>query len=380
MTRSCPLPVDWLDYLDGDGLPELAAHLAVCPSCRVLVGSLEGSPAPSVSSDWAAPFAEHLEHVWREDRPKTPALAEFWFSASDVSFHDTALASTGSTAGSFAYNDVDRVLLLVVSHPEQDHGLEWLNVVPVLSDIERATETDLLFTAEENSLGAPWRALFSYQCKVARQQLDTRAGSLWEFGQAALFSALAGEFDDARWGVPLQHPDDPRARLEPELDEALLRLRTPWLLVHDAGRANEPEDKASPRLYLIGAPDVSPPEGPHEFPSSHVFWLQRLSDPSPELALVAASSSVAYGRDLWAFKGPSFELQGTLDVDWDRGALVFFVTAVSLRRAARLRLHLFAAGKPYTSEPFVPAEDAEVELAQGPTKAEVDKLGAELVS
>ena len=83
MTRSCPLPVDWLDFLDGVGELELADHLSGCSSCQVLVNSLRHDTPATVPADWAATFMGRTEAVWHEDRPTNPAPAEFWFSAAD---------------------------------------------------------------------------------------------------------------------------------------------------------------------------------------------------------------------------------------------------------------------------------------------------------
>jgi hypothetical protein len=378
MTRSCPLPVDWLDYLDGEGEPELAEHLAGCRSCQVLVASLQAETPTTVPTDWTEAFSGRTDAVWHADRPANPAPAEFWFSAPDFELDELIAGEVkyGKTS-SFAYHDVDRVLVLVLSHPDEDH-LGWLDVVPVLSDIEAATETDFLFSAEENTLGAPWRALFAYQAKVARRQLDTRVGSLTGLGASTLFTALAGGGDDTRWGVPLQHPHDPRARLDDQLEEALKRLRTPWLLLHDADDRNEQAGDDNPGLQLVAPSSAPEPELSDESEPAGVFWLAPVSEPLHEFALAAASSPTAK-KDFWAVDRGALKLAGKLDVDWQKGVLIFVISAASLHHARRVRLRVVAAGKEYASEPFVPAEDTTVPLAKDVMKAEVEKLGAEVV-
>jgi hypothetical protein len=379
MTRSCPLPVDWLDYLDGEGEPELAEHLAGCRSCQALVASLRTETPTTVPTDWSEAFTGRTDAVWNEDRPTNPAPAEFWFSAADFELDELIVgeAKHGKTS-SFAYHDVDRVLVLVLSHPDRDH-LGWLDVVPVLSDVESASETDFVFSSEENTLGAPWRALFAHQLKVARRQLDARVGSLSELGASTLSAALADEADDARWGVPLQHPDDPRARLDDQLDEALRRLRTPWLLLHDADDYDEQPGDENSGLRLV-APETAPePQLGDESGQAGVFWLAPVSEPLHEFALAAASSPTAK-KDFWAVEREALKLAGKLDVDWQKGLLIFVISRASLHHASRVRLRVVAAGKEYTSEPFVPAEDTTVPLAEGIMTAEVDKLGAEVVS
>ncbi|MGO8967756.1 MAG: hypothetical protein ACLQGN_30240, partial [Mycobacterium sp.] len=115
---------------------------------------------------------------------------------------------------SFSYEEVDRVLMLVLTDQTEENNFRWHDVVPVLSDVEQATETDLLIAEQESTLGGPWRALFAHQMKVAQQQLDTYVGSLSTAGMTTLLAALEGSADDSRWGIPLQGPADPRAWLD----------------------------------------------------------------------------------------------------------------------------------------------------------------------
>ena len=377
MTRTCPLPVDWLDYLDGEGKPDLTAHLASCRSCQVLVASLRAEPPTTVPTDWADAFTGRTDAVWNEDRPTNPAPAEFWFSASDFELDEVVVGETkhGKTS-SFAYHGVDRVLVLVLTHPDQDH-LGWLDVVPVLSDVESATDTDLVLSSDENTLGAPWRALFAHQVKVSRGQLDTRVGSLSGVGVSTFFAALSGEVDEARWGVPLQHADDPRGRLEDELDDALKRLRTPWLLLHYADDYDEESGLDNPGLRLVASAteaDLSADTEP-----AGIFWLAPVRERPHDFALAAASSPTPK-RDCWAVELEPLKLVGKLDVDWQRGLLIFVIARARMHHAGRLRLHVIAAGKKYASEPFVPTQDTTVPLAEGVMAAEVDKLGAEVMS
>lgn len=391
MTHSCPLPVDWLDYLEGDGEPQLTAHLADCPSCRALVASLiegsglaspqEGSETASDNTDWFTAFFGAMDAVWQEDRPERPAPAQFWFSASDFELDDVVFGAPGSgKSGSLTYHGVDRMLLLVVSHPDDDHAHGWLDVVPVLSDVEQASETDLLFSAEENSLGAPWRALFAYQCKVARQQLDTRVGVLSTVGAQTLRAALAGEADDSRWGVPLQHPDDPRGRFDDEFEEALRRLRSPWLELRGAGVVEGQDDDSNPGIHLVAGDESSLSEVQDEPVSQHVFWLTPVAEPVHEFALAAASSAATHKKDFWVLDDNDIKLAGKLDVDWQKGLLMFLISATSLAQAARVRLHVLAAGKRYASEPFAAVKDAKIPLTEGLTKEAVERLGAEVLS
>ena len=375
MTHSCPLPVDWFDYLDGNGDPSLAEHVTTCRSCQALVASLKAAHTEApLSQSWTADIIGRTDAVWRDAHqptPEPPSPAEFWFSASDYDFGGRYIAEAKTTLPRFGYTNVDRVLVLVVSHPETDH-FGWTDVVPVLSDVESAAETDLLFSAEENSLGSPWRALFAHQSKVARDQLATRVGTLTDVGFSVLTAALAGDFDDARWGIPLQGPFDPRARLDEGFTEGLKRLRTPWLLLQDA----EPDSDADSAKMRVFVSHAAQPEQPDERPG--LFWLTPRFDAQHEHALAAASSAAK--AKWWVVDQHQFKLQGRLDVEWGKGLLVFVITTAELHSATRLRLWLVATnGDKFASDPFAPVEGDKVALGRELTDADVDQLGAEMV-
>ena len=36
----CPLPIDWLEYLEGTGSSDLALHLSECRPCQILLDRL----------------------------------------------------------------------------------------------------------------------------------------------------------------------------------------------------------------------------------------------------------------------------------------------------------------------------------------------------
>jgi hypothetical protein len=365
--------VDWLDYLDGDGERSLAEHLSGCVSCQTLVGSLrDDGQKTSVTSDWANTFVGRTDAVWHEQRGKQPTRGEFWFSAPRFELNFGPI--DGANGATFSYEDVDRVLLLVVDGQIEEDDLAWLDVVPVLSDVERATETDLVFTERESSLGAPWRALFAHQMKVAQPQLDTCVGSLSTVGVATLLAALEGMSEDSRWGTPLQDPFDPRAWLDRDFDSLLVRLRTPWLLIKQAGLV-ERNDCSGAKLSLL----TTQPSEFHDAPEpGEIYWLMPVKDPPHELALAAASAATRKS-DVWKLDSPLVELVGKLEVDWGKGVLVFLINAATVRAAVRVRLRLFAHGEDHTSEPFVPAKDVKVALAPEVSSEAVEKLGAEVI-
>ncbi len=376
MTHTCPLPVDWLDYVQGAGDTTMARHLEGCGSCRTLLTHLQ-SEQPT-STGWAAPFLGATDAVWQEDRPAKPATAEFWFSAPGYEQPHPILGGGIPPEDTIiCRRNVDRTLVLIIAAPAHDSS-DWLDVVPVLSDIEAATDTDLLLTAEESTLGSPWRALFAHQCKLTPAQLDTRVGALTHIGAATLTAALEGTVGEGRWGVALQGPDDPRARLDERLEQAFLRLRTPWLLATETA-----EQQSKPKRKLIVVPDRPGTEHSHhaEDVSARVLWLKPVTatDQAHEFALAAASTATAAART-WVLDHELLVLHGTLDMDYQHGLLVFLITAATVKRVMQVRMAVLAHGNEYHSDPFTPHLNLKVCFASGVTRQAVERLGAEILS
>ena len=192
-----------------------------------------------------------------------------------------------------------------------------------------------------------------------------------------MVDVLNGRGDETRWGVPVQHPYDPRAYEDADFEETMRRLRTPWLLI--SGAAPELASHATVAVEQFRL--VSPENGNAHGKASKVgqlFWLRPVSGTRQELAFAAASSAPT--RNLWALDNPAFRLVGQLKLNIQSGLLVFFVTEVVLREAERLRLHVWVGETEHRSEPFVPEPNAEVPVVQGVTPSAVEKVGAEVVA
>lgn len=379
MDQRCPLPIDWLEYLEGrsEFTVGLENHLAECPSCRVLLATLKAAPVTTVKNDWAASFRGRLDGVWHEERPQTPARAEFWFSSSGYELpREAPLRKGGGFAlPSFSYENLNRTLLLVVGDPEPEHGFDWIDVVPVLSDVERATETDYIFCSAESSLGSPWRAMFAHQTKVAREQLDTRVGMLQGSGIQALHEVLNDADEETRWGLTLEDMYDPRAYEPDYFDESLRALRTPWLLVSEAAGS-----AAASNVFVLRRPehrDAKPDSSRHA--GGQVLWMQPRYEPPEVRAFVAASAASKTG--LWELDDTAFRILGRLKLHKPTGFLAFFVCEVELRDANQLRLVVRTHdAEEYLSDPFAPVADSQVPIVKGVTPSAVEKLGAEVIA
>jgi len=379
MDQLCPVPVDWLDYLEGRSkfAAGLENHLAGCPACRVLLATLEATPIAALPNDWASSFRGRLDGVWHEERPQTPARAEFWFSASRYELPGEAALNNGGgfALPSFSYENMNRTLLLVIGDPEPQHGFDWVDVVPVLSDVERATETDYVFSATDSSLNAPWRAMFAHQTKVDRGQLDTRVGSLLGNGIEALHSVLDDNGDESRWGFPLEDIYDPRGYEAEDFEDCLRALRTPWLLVSEAASTAG----TASNVFVLRPPGPENPTERTSDKSGQLLWLQpRLAPPEMVAAFAAASEERKPG--LWELDASAFRLVGRLKLNKQTGFLAFSVCEVELRLASRLRLVVRTAEAEYASEAFAPVLDTSVPIARGLAPSAVHQLGAEVVS
>ncbi|HTA97974.1 MAG TPA: hypothetical protein VK730_10070 [Solirubrobacteraceae bacterium] len=374
MTHPCPLPVDWLDYMQGADEVGMTRHLNDCGSCRTLLGQLEPEQPATA---WAERFHCRTDAVWSEDRPAKPAPAEFWFSAPNFEMSEAKIRHADlSIHNAFSYREVDRTLVLILDTSAESHDSDWLDVVPVLSDIEVATDTDLIFTAEENTLGTPWRTVFSHQCKVNTAQLDTRVGALTDIGFLTLTEALAGTVAEERWGAALQGPDDPRARLDEHLEQAFTRLRTPWLLLAEA------EEDCESTRQPAGEPSGHPTPVSHELHVSRakILWLHPIvpDEEMQEYPLAAATLAIP-SPHMWVLDTDRLKLHGKLEVDFQQGVLLFLITTASFQNIVRIRLAVLAKGGEHHSAPFTPRTQLAVHIAHGLTRQAVEKIGAEIL-
>jgi hypothetical protein len=348
MSDSCPLPIDWLDYLENEKPAEMEDHLRSCPSCREVLSLLSEQSGNVPSPAWT----EHLVGLegaqLTEEKVSDPAPAELWFSAGHWTFHDAE------------YRPPERSLVLVLSEALQETGdHSWYDVTPVRTDVENALPTDFLVTAEESSFDCSLRVVLSFQCKVERRQLGSRVGRLTDID--IIISALSDETSAWRWGNPLENPQDPRLWWEPSFSETMVALRGPWLqYLDDAARAGETED------------DVADVEVLDFFPKEWIAEAER--------ELVAASSS-GKKKTRWELKSPHLQMAGIFEFEGKSEILFFAIQRLVSKRPLRLRLVLYVKGsdEPEESEEFEPEEGYRVSWALPYGPGEVDRLSARVV-
>src|SRR5438067_9089735 len=123
---NCPLPIDWIEYLEGAVSDEFTTHLPKCRPCQLLVEVLRREKRPRLSR---ATFVESWPR-WTEARDAAPAFGGIWWTSSES---PEAQISIGF-----------RIVVLVVSDVWQEHGRLWCEVVPLSTNVEDATSLDVV--------------------------------------------------------------------------------------------------------------------------------------------------------------------------------------------------------------------------------------------
>src|SRR5258708_3886689 len=141
MITSCPLPIDWLEFLEGDGDPQLKKHLELCVSCQELVRRLEPTMGRSLT------IRPNLLHVQPSFVPYDRAVikpGDIWLSAGSFEGHN------------YRYGGVDQLLFLVLRSIDDRAG-RWFDVVPIFTDTDNAIPTDFNLVETETTLSWPLR-------------------------------------------------------------------------------------------------------------------------------------------------------------------------------------------------------------------------------
>src|SRR5207249_3332358 len=115
----CPLPVDWLDHLEGTPVPVYAAHLADCVSCRVLVEELRRDLPNRVELRSQALPKSAAWSFWEGVKASSPKFGEIWWTSQAI----------GKSS-----RPVRRILLLILSDLWEEERQSWCDVVPLSTD------------------------------------------------------------------------------------------------------------------------------------------------------------------------------------------------------------------------------------------------------
>ncbi len=326
MTTDCPLPIDWLDFLEGDRNKALEDHLNGCASCQELVRRLEPVKGKSLS---LGPYANALRATLAIEAKSAIRPGDIWRSAE--SFNGRYVQ----------YSGLDRLLLLVLRSVDQAGGSQWFDVVPVFTDPENAISTDLNLVGTDTTLARPLRVDLALQTTIESSQVDGYLGSLTDVGHATVRRAVQGDIDTYRIGAVLEGEDDPR-------------------LVSRRQDASTVRTLSRPRSHLVEAGDL---DGSDIAPRVLLLKVAGHRRAGHHLALAASARLSRQSFDVsLATPVPGIEITGELHHNPRTDAISLSVaTAVGLKRNTRAIVHA-GSHKAVTSPMFVPEGGREFEL------------------
>lgn len=339
MSNRCPLPIDWLDFVETGGPDSLRAHLENCPSCQRLVASLRDEAKDDDLSDWLSGIELGNAVVWRPQPAKSPSFGQLVLNAARYAGDDTE------------YDQAPRLLFLTLDEGREIEGRRWLRVAPADTDVENASSTDLILNAEETDVGVPLRILFSLETSVADEQIDEQVGALTSAGSGIVRQALAGELDDMRFGLPLESPDDERLAVDRETEEVVRLLRTPFFAaaLEEAKPEQEPERVA----------ERNEREGLGQLLVFNLDWVRAKGE---QLAL-AAKTETEDVVAIASLKSDLGEIDGHFRYELMRDVLIFVVDRLEGFTTSEIKLVLHTKmSEEIESAPFVPRLGEEVEV------------------
>ena len=306
----CPLPIDWLEYLEGRHSDELASHLPECVPCQILVEELRRENRPQLRP-LNIPKADAWPH-WREVKDGHPSFG-------DIRWTVTVPTGSGKTESML------RILMLLLSDVWEENGRSWCDVVPVSTDIENATSLDLVLARADTDVGIPWRILLRSQTVASVANVGARIGCLTQSGKVLLRQAIEGNAPGERFGTPIEGADDTRAQTPEPIDSGVRFLgqqyalmieteeerqtRLPLLLSFElhpfimsqpqTGLRRLAADTAASQTDLLVIDELPGIElGPHAR-AWITFWSSRLSAPVTSAEFVPSTGArIMLGRDL----------------------------------------------------------------------------------
>ena len=340
----CPLPIDWLEYLEGARSEELTSHLPECRSCQILVDDLQRDLRPQLRLS-QLPSADSWPQ-WLETQETSAAFGQIWWT--------TDLPPT-------AKERMARAPVLVMTDMWQEKDRSWCDVVPLFTDIENATSLDLVLLRIDTDLGVPWRTLLRYQTVVEMEELDARIGELTDSGRNLVRHVLAGGAAEERLGSQIEGPYDTRVRL-PRSTEASVRL-----LGRRYALVLEPEDALGKQSRIL---------------SYEMRRSVRSEAEGTERLSLAADSTEREEEYLWVAKVPDRgHFKGAVEYRLNDDQLLFVIEDVEEEAAgfpssAWITLWSSLLSESITSKRFLPRVGESVSLARdlGVLPPEISRL------
>lgn len=349
MNLTCPLPIDWLDFIETGEPSALAEHLASCRSCEELVSALRSAEGEKLGS-WQADMDFSKAVRWR------PESALTW------SFGDLALSAPSFMDDAISYADLNRLLFVVLDDGVEQDGRVWHRAAPVETDVEIAGETDLILAANETMLGVPLRMILGFQTTLDAGQLNERVSTLTAAGRDLLQATIQGETGDERFGVALRGPDDMRVEADHAIEGLLRTLRAPFFAradteVEEADDHETQETEAGELVALHSAADA--------FFDTTRFDLTLQAIETEELALAAATAAAATKVLVAELKAEFGALTGLLLYTMPDDTLRFIVKDIFEFHANQMKLFVRAHDRIFETPAFRPQEGKEITIASG---------------
>lgn len=356
----CPLPIDWLDYLEGrevDSAVDLDAHLGDCRRCQALVDDLrEQSVGVELSPYDEAALARAPK--WLEKERAAVAVGQVWL---------TTGAGKSETL-------LRRQLVLVVSE-RREFERTWYSAAPLTTDTDLATSTDLLLAPEDTTLDVATAVQFRFQTPLAPEQLESFVAETTVSGRELVAAAVAGAAASDRFGPPIARPNDRRLRRIEETRDLMSRLASVYgAALNEAEKAEETEAADDPATEAAAAaPDLiavaGAPEGEHAF---MLIELKRVVPAAPRDLALAAEKVALHDRwvswfaretDSGVFRA-RLELQGGLGPN---ATLLVVIEAFPARWSSVRAAIAFnkPSGERVESPPFAPEPETTVVVASG---------------
>jgi hypothetical protein len=343
MNMQCPLPIDWLEFVEGASSEALESHLHECIPCQLLLARLKAEQRPIMRAKQMTTRFEWPQ--WDESREECPKMGDVWW---------TCLAPGGGKSRAM------RLLVLVVSDLWKEKAESWCDVIPLKSDVENATSLDLLLFPSDTDLNTPWRVLLRRQTVASSRDLSARVGALTVGGLGILQKALEGEAPEGRFGPSIEDPEDLRVRNEEDFENALRDIGRSYAAMLEA------DEVTSERPRVL------------QFPLHRVQMQQRAMG-SLQLA---ADSAVKEEIFEWAVTLPDRgSIHGRIDYQYLEDKIVFIVENVvepeqGLHSGAQFIFWSERLSEPVVSEEFIPSSSKTVLLGQdlGVLPKEVSRL------
>ena len=371
MTKACPLPIDWLNFIEDQDDPELERHLESCLSCQALVTALKDEAAGDEFGDWLSRVDLSAAITFQPKKIERASFGELVLSASSYS------------DGDISYEGLDRVVFVVLDSGEQRSGHDWFRVAPADTDVENATSTDLVLRPSETELATPWRVLFAHQAVLQAAQLEASIGALTDAGKETLRRALTGELGDERFGVTLEGPSDPRLVAEKPIEELMRTLRAPFFAFEgDASTEQEATGvvvEGLEQAIAARARDVAVEAGGALVYFEPVRdYVSRLFDSNLEPALAAAMESDE--TTFWKLESSFGLIVGFFESALLDDRLEFVVQESHDFHANEIALVVHGRQRWFESEAFLPHRGARVVVAEraGFLDGEVETLAAKV--